>query len=118
MWTERRADRMDAELGTVTIGGVPAAVETCGEVRNLPVFGPGGYAWAPRRGDRVLVIKGGPGGEEQCVAAAEIGEEKLEPGEILIRTGDASLRLKADGRIDLDGDLYINGEPYVAPLTE
>ena len=107
-----------AELGTVTIGGDPAAVQTCGEVRDLPVYGPGGYHWAPKRGDSVLVIKGGPGGEEQCIAGAASGGEMLEPGEILIRTGEATLRMSADGRIDLNGNLYINGEPYVAPLTE
>ena len=107
-----------AEIGIVTIGGNPAAVETRGEVRDLPVFGPGGYAWAPRREDRVLVIKGGPGGQEQCVTAAESVEKELEPGDIAIRTGEDSLTLKENGRIELTGDLFINGEPYVAPIVE
>ena len=81
MWTTERKTSAPweegAELGVVTIGGNPAAVETRGEVRNLPVFGPGGYVWMPRRGQRVLVLKGGPGGEEQCVAAAEQEEQTL-----------------------------------------
>jgi len=121
MWTVRQREtgqRAEAELGTVTIGGAPAAVDTCGEVRALPVFGPGGYAWAPKRGDKVLVIKGGPGGEEQCVAAAETEAEELEPGEILIRTGEASLRLKASGRIELNGAVYINGTLLTVSPTE
>lgn len=108
-----------AELGIVTIGGNPAAVETRGEVRNLPVFGPGGYVWVPRRGQRVLVLKGGPGGEEQCLAAAEQGEVPgLLPGETALRVGKASLALRVDGRIELKGLIYLNGELVSAPEEE
>ena len=60
----------DADLGMTTIAGGSAGVVTRGEVRALPVYGPGGYVWLPESGETVLVIKGGPGGEEQCVAGA------------------------------------------------
>ena len=58
----------DADLGVTTIAGDRVGVITRGEVRNLPVYGPGGYLWAPANGAAVLGVKGGPGGEEQCVA--------------------------------------------------
>ena len=102
-----------AELGTVTIGGAPAAVETRGEVRDLPVISPGGFLWAPSRGEPVRVITGGPGGEEQCVQDGS----GLWPGEILLYCGKASIKLDREGQISLNGKLFINGKPYVAPLA-
>ena len=57
----------DADQGISTIVGDQMGVVTRGEVRQLPIYGPGGYVWLPESGASVLVIKGGPGGEEQCV---------------------------------------------------
>ena len=110
----------DADLGVTTIAGGQAGVLTRGEVRSLPVYGPGGYLWMPQNGAQVLVIKGGPGGQEQCVAGMRQAEpeEPMEPGEVLIRGGGASIYLKADGslvlkgRVCVEGPLVINGEPY------
>ena len=69
MWLSRQMKpampTADADLGVTTIAGEQAGVVTRGEVRALPVYGPGGYAWLPENGMAVLVIKGGPGGEEQ-----------------------------------------------------
>ena len=112
--TRAREDSTAADLGITTIGGREVAVETRGEDRGLPVYGPGGYCWQPKAGDKVLVIKGGVTGAEQCVAAAEQDEapEGMEPGDVCIRSGDASFYLHSDGRIDLNGVLYINGTIY------
>ena len=74
MWLSRQIKpappTADADLGMTTIAGDSVGVVTRGEVRALPVYGPGGYVWMPESGSAVLVIKGGPGGEEQCVAGA------------------------------------------------
>ena len=51
----------DADLGLTTISGRKVGVATRGEVRDLPIYGPGGYLWTPASGAAVLVIKGGPG---------------------------------------------------------
>lgn len=110
----------DADLGVTTIAGGQAGVLTRGEVRSLPVYGPGGYLWMPQNGAEVLVIKGGPGGQERCVAGMRQGapEASMQPGEVLIRSGGASIYLKADGslllrgRVCVEGELLINGEPY------
>ena len=61
-----RRESGGAELGVTSIAGAEAAVVTGGESRRLPVYGPGGFCWVPEAGQRVLVIRGGPGGEEQC----------------------------------------------------
>ena len=110
----------DADLGMTTISGEHAGVLTRGEVRALPVYGPGGYIWMPENGDMVLVMKGGPGGEEQCVAGMRQSSAPagMKPGEICLQGKNCSVYLDRDGtvrlrgRIEIDGELRINGEPY------
>ena len=51
MWLSRQmkapAPTADADLGMTTITGDSVGVVTRGEVRALPVYGPGGYVWMP-----------------------------------------------------------------------
>lgn len=104
-----------AEVGVTTIGGSEAAVLTRGEDRSLPVYGPGGLVWSPKAGDTVLVIKGGSGREERCIAGAlsQREGEELEPGELCLYSGGASITLRNDGSVEIQGQLTINGEPYL-----
>ena len=124
MWLSRQMKTAmptaDADLVVTTIGGEQAGVGTRGEGRALPVYCPGGYAWLPENGMAVLVIKGGPGGEEQCVAAArQSAPEEMKPGEVyLYGPGGNAVYLRQNGtvelrgRIDIQGSLSVNGEPY------
>ena len=124
MWLSKQmkpeAPTADADLGSVTIAGGSAGVVTRGEVRALPVYGPGGYVWLPENGATVLVVKGGPGGEEQCVAGAkQRALEGMEPGEVyLYGPGGGAVYLRKDGTVELrgtvsiQGQLVVNGEPY------
>ena len=125
MWLSRQikpaVPTADADLGMTTITGDSVGVVTRGEVRALPVYGPGGYVWMPESGAAVLVIKGGPGGEEQCVAGTRQGQipDGMGPGEVYLFTpGGNSVYLQIDGSIRLEGDiriqgsLTVNGEPY------
>lgn len=127
-------DAAGADMGVTTIGGGSASVMTRGEQRNLAVFAPGGIVWQPRAGDNVLVIKGGVGGQEQCVVAADTAGAapgELAPGELfLFSKGGASIYLRSDGGITVtgevsaeggltvkgslrvDGDLTVNGKTY------
>lgn len=115
-----------ADLGVTTIGGENAAVLARGEIRSLPVYAPGGVVWQPRAGDAVLLLKGGPGGREQCVAAADTAghvPDGFAPGELYLYAagGKASIYLKNDGaiavtgnvtvegRVDVSGELYVGG---------
>ena len=129
-----------ADMGVTTIAGSAASVMTRAEQRDLAVFAPGGVLWQPRVGDTVLVIRGGAGGQENCVVAAEPAAtppEGMAPGELyLYSSGGASLYLRGDGsiavtgpveiagelrvtgpvrltgRVDISGSLYVNGEVY------
>lgn len=102
-----------ADMGVTTIGGASASVMTRGEQRDLEVFAPGGLVWQPKSGDTVLVVKGGPGGREACVIAAETAShapETMSPGEVyLYSNGDTFLYLRADGTIAVQGDLTVTG---------
>lgn len=132
MWLSRQIKPVpatsDADLGITTISGQKVGVVTRGEVRDLPVYSPGGYLWTPANGTAVLVVKGGPGGEEQCVAGARPLEEvpDIEPGEVyLYGPGENTVYLKKDGSVEIrgsrvsvtgelsvDGQLTVNGRPY------
>lgn len=117
----------ESDLGVTSISGESAGVVTKGEVRRLPIYGPGGYVWQPAMGETVLVIKGGTGGEESCVAGTKQTDAPagLRPGEVYIHGKGCGVYLKNDGtvevqgsgivlkgRVDVTGELYINGEPY------
>lgn len=97
-----------AQTGQVTLAGTPAGVGLEGERREVPLFGPGGYHWAPSRGDRVLVIKTGP--EETPAAVGVQTDEDLAPGEVWLSVAEgAGIRLKPDGTIALTGTVTVNG---------
>ena len=132
MWLSRQikpaSATADADLGITTISGQKVGVVTRGEVRDLPVYSPGGYLWTPANGTAVLVVKGGPGGEEQCVAGARPLEEtrQIEPGEVYIYgPGENAVYLRQDGSVELrgtrlslvgevsvEGSLTVNGRPW------
>ena len=103
-----------ADMGVTTIGGGSASVMTRGEQRDLEIFAPGGVVWQPAAGDIVLVLKGGAGGQEQCVVAAETASaapKEMAPGELfLYSAGGASIYLRRDGSIRVEGPLSIEGD--------
>lgn len=126
MWLSRQmkapAPTADADLGMTTITGDSVGVVTRGEVRALPVYGPGGYVWMPESGAAVLVIKGGPGGEEQCVAGQQAGFDpgrhggrgrsiSSPPAETAC-TCAAAARSSCGAKCASQGSLTVNGEPY------
>lgn len=102
----------DADLGVTTIAGGCVGVMTRGEARTVPVYGPGGYVWMPESGAAVLVVKGGPGGEERCVSGMKQAAppEGMQPGEVLIYgPGGNSVYLKKDGTLVLRGQVCVEG---------
>lgn len=105
-------ESVQGECGTVTIGGSAAGVLMRGEERGLPTAAPGGYAWRPRGGERVLVLKSGTHGEERCVALSLDTAAKqagLADGEIcLYSAGGASVCLRNNGRVEIKGRLFLN----------
>ena len=109
-------DVASAQDGTVTIEGGELAVFSSGEKREVKTAAPGGYEWRPSKGANVLVVRGGTFGEEAyAVGVVEAAASGLAPGEVRIRsgTGTAEIVLHNNGRVDINGLLFINGMPYL-----
>lgn len=122
MWLSKKLaahelqDVASAQDGTVTIEGGELAVFSSGEKREVKTVGPGGYEWQPCKGEDVLIVRGGIFGEESyAVGVPEQTGEALEPGEVRIRSAAAGTEivLHNNGRIDINGVLFINGMPYL-----
>lgn len=116
----QRAEREGAaaDMGVTTIGGGSASVMTRGEQRDLAVFSPAGMVWQPRAGDTVLVVKGGSGGQEQCVVAADTAASAprdMKPGEVFLYSGpETFLYLRGDGSIAIRGNVDAAGDGTIA----
>ena len=96
----------EAATGTVTIAGDGLAVQLESERRDLELYGPGGYRWTPRVGQRVLVLKNR--GEDPCVIGVKEGESA--PDEVTVEAGT----------VDLKGQVLIDGVPletYIAMIV-
>ena len=124
MWTSERNSRRTveepaAELGQVTLGGSPAGVSLGGERRWLPLCCPGGYAWRPAAGDRVLVLKAGAERESPCILGTVREKDELAPGEVRLSGSGCSLSLLGD-RIRLNGTVSVGGtelEAYIRTIA-
>lgn len=110
---KRQMEASEGQVGRVTIGGERSAVLLDSERRGLEVYSPGGYHWTPRPGQKVLVIQGR--GEIPCVAGLRQGEKLPETVAVKVDSGHrleltAASALLAGERIELSGQVYVNGE--------
>ena len=87
--------------------GDPAGVLLGGERRWLPVYSPGGYAWRPTAGDKVLVLKTGGERESPCILGKAQDGDGLGQGEVRLTGGDSRLRLGPEGAELSGGDNVI-----------
>ena len=78
MWLSRKLsqhemqDVASAQDGTVTVEGGELAVFSSGEKREVKTAAPGGYEWQPKKGEDVLVVRGGTFGEEAYAVGAVV----------------------------------------------
>lgn len=101
----RPARRGEGQTGVVTMAGDSLAVRLEHEVRSPELYGPAGYRWEPKAGDRVLVIKGEQ--ERPCVVGVKQGSV---PAKVSI----------AAETVAVEGQLLINGVPleeYIAQIV-
>ena len=104
--TRKAAGEAAAEWGEVTVAG-PTAVYLGGERRNVAMCCPGGFAWRPRVGVEVLVLKAGAEGEQPYILGVTQIRE-LEPGQV--RVGSPACGLLCGEHMELTGPVYVNGE--------
>ena len=87
MWLSRKLSQHEMQDGTVTVEGGELAVFSSGEKREVKTAAPGGYEWQPKKGEDVLVVRGGTFGEEAyAVGAVGQSADDLAPGEVRIRS--------------------------------
>lgn len=98
-----------AQVGQVTVAGESAGVWLEGERRGVTVYAPGGYHWVPALGEEVLVLKTGERGEKPCALGVPAGGQGLKAGEVMISAGAAAIKLSPDGRVEITGELTVNG---------
>lgn len=104
-------ERCGSQMGTVAAGGREPWVNSCGEMQRAALICPGGFRWRPMAGQEVLVIKTGSLGEAPCIIGMEDGDgDALAPGEVQLFSEKSSITLKNDGRILIEGNVYVNGE--------
>lgn len=120
------ADSGESQIGIVTIGGGEPAVMLDCERRSLPMYGPGGYTWTPRVGQRVLVIQGQ--GEVPCVVGTRQGQAS--PDRVTVSGRQTTVRgsrvdvsaadkvqLEAP-EINLEGQVLIRGQGLEGLITD
>lgn len=121
MWIARKLTQNEmqntasAQSGTVTVEAAEPAVFSSGEDRNVKVVSPRGFFWKPMNGEKVLIIKGGVFGEEAYIVGAMQDGDTPEAGEIRIApaSGNAEIVLHNSGLVEINGNLFINGAPYI-----
>lgn len=109
MWLSKQqkqpARQGEGKTGVVTASGASLTVRMDREVSAPELYGPAGYCWSPKAGDRVLVIKGE--GERPCIVGVKSGAKPEQ------------ITLEADV-IRLKGEIEINGtalEEYVRAIA-
>lgn len=106
---KKSAGEAPAEWGPVTVGQ-PPAVYLAGERRQVPLCCPGGYAWRPRVGEQVMVLKAGAEGEQPTILGVEQGwDNDLDPGQV--RFGSEKCQVVCGERVEIKGEVVVNGEP-------
>lgn len=109
MWLSEQRQRPirtgEGQTGVVTMAGDSLAVRLDHEVRSPELYGPAGYHWEPKAGDRVLVIKGEQ--ERPCIVGVKQGS--VPP----------CVTLEAQ-TIRVQGNVLVNGVPleeYIARIA-
>lgn len=97
---KRPPEHSEGQMGTVTIGGDKLAVLLDSERRGVELYGPAGYRWTPKAGERVLVIQGK--GEIPAVVGTRQGD--YIPKQVTV---------EADS-LDLQAEVMIQGVPLEA----
>lgn len=85
------------------------AAQAVNGTRQLSVAAPWGLAYIPKAQEDAVVLSNG--NEQLCIGVKMINNEMdLKPGEVLLfSSGTNYIHLTADGKINICGEVYING---------
>ena len=78
------------------------SVSATGDYHGIPTVSPGGIAYVPTAGAKTIVMPGDSGAV--CLGVISQPTEQLLPGELMLYSaGGASIVLKNDGRVLING---------------
>lgn len=113
MWISKRIAASNVDYknldGEVTYSSSNTVnVQNSSEYRNISFVVPRGVAYSPLDGDKTVIIPVG----DKYICSGVIAEDKnLQPGEIMLYSaGGASLVLKNDGKVFINGVEVKQGE--------
>ncbi len=115
MWITRymnknSSDKTDTSVGSVSSNnGAGIEVNASAAFRNIPLVAPFGVEYVPPVGENAVVTEAQQ--RRVCLGVLGASNKTLSPGEVRIYSkGGASMTFKNDGRILLEGRLFVNGE--------
>lgn len=112
MWIDELGRKPPEDLalsGRVSIGGASPAAETDTEHRNLKILRAGGVLRIPAEGEQQLVLRCDNGDYVALGSIDAAIPEDMEAGEVYIKTENAAVLMKNNGRIIVEGELEISG---------
>lgn len=112
MWIDELGRKPPEDLalsGRVSIGGASPAAETDTEHRNLKILSTGGVLRIPAEGEQQLVLRCDNGDYVALGGIDAAIPEDMEAGEVYIKTENAAVLMKNNGRIIVEGELEISG---------
>ena len=103
--TRNSFSKTDPSCGDVTCSGMGnVAVNSSLEHRNLPVIAPYGIVYNPPVGEKSVVL---PLTKEQACIGVVAPYKELEEGELMLYSkGGASIVLKNDGSVIINGKVF------------
>ncbi len=114
MWLTSFMSKNTKDTSSVSIGSINSSkkglvgVNASQSHLGIPLITPSGIACVPKNGEDAVVAFSDLG--EICMGVVSKHHKDLQEGEIKIYTKAASVTLKNDGRILLEGKVYINGK--------
>ncbi len=101
-----------ATKGSITgTGGASVCIDASTQHRNVSIVAPYGFAYVPPVGEGAVLVPFDGG--EACVGVVTGLSENLERGEVMLYSaGGASIVLKNDGSVLINGVDVVNGNGY------
>lgn len=114
MWISQKLSKekntsknITAEVTDIEKGNIKA--QGSNEYRDISTIAPTGLSYGANQGDKCLLI---PINNTVVSLGNKMVDKSLEEGEIMLYSGEGSIVLKNDGKILINGQVFINGEKY------
>ncbi len=85
------------------------SASAAGGKRQTAIVAPGGIGYIPKPGEDAVMLTND--NEQLCLGVRMLKNDfEIEPGELVLYAGAASIILRKSGKIEINGEVYLNGE--------